>query len=54
MKLDWIQEQVKAGKHLGNWISQWQDFDKAFKLFSDAAEQKNPEAQYRLGCRTEL
>ncbi|CAK9208453.1 unnamed protein product [Sphagnum troendelagicum] len=49
MELDWIQEQVKAGKHFGNWISQWQDFDKAFKLFSDAAKQKNLEAQYRLG-----
>ncbi len=49
MEFDWIQEKVKAGKHFGNWISQWQDFDKAFKLFSNAAEQKNPEAQYRLG-----
>jgi serine/threonine protein kinase len=47
--MDWIQEQVKAGKHFGNWISQWQDFDKAFKLFSNAAKQKNLEAQYRLG-----
>lgn len=47
--MDWIQEQVKAGKHFGNWISRWQDFDKAFKLFSNAAKQKNPEAQYRLG-----
>jgi serine/threonine protein kinase len=49
MELDWIQQQVKAGKHFGNWISQWQDFDKAFKLFSNAAKQKNLEAQYRLG-----
>jgi serine/threonine protein kinase len=44
-----IQLQVKWGKHFGNWISQWQDFDKAFLLFSNAAKQKDPEALYRLG-----
>jgi serine/threonine protein kinase len=49
MKLDWIQAQVKAGKHFGNWINQWRDFDKAFKLFSNAAKHKDPEALCRLG-----
>ncbi|CAK9264176.1 unnamed protein product [Sphagnum jensenii] len=49
MKLDWIQAQVKAGKHFGNWINQWRDFDKAFKLFSNAAEHRDPEALCRLG-----
>jgi hypothetical protein len=44
-----IQLQLKWGKHFGNWISQWQDFDKAFMLFSNAAKQKDPEALCRLG-----
>jgi hypothetical protein len=44
-----IQLQVELGKHFGNWISQRQDFDKAFMLFSNAAKQKDPEALCRLG-----